>query len=144
MSTRFLVTNYEFCVQRFLGVRYGRIRKEFTEMAGNESWYGFMKIPGRDNNLLWLAAAAAAAKSLQSCLTLCDPIDGSLPGSPIPGILQARTLEWVPFPSPLTPHYFLSNPFVLSASHAGLYTIISSINWSFCLLSHFFAVALVF
>ena len=40
------------------------------------------------------AAAAAAAKSLQSCLTLCDPIDGSPPGSPIPGILQARTLEW--------------------------------------------------
>ena len=40
-------------------------------------------------------AAAAAAKSLQSCLTLCDPIDGSRPGSPIPGILQARTLEWV-------------------------------------------------
>ena len=36
-----------------------------------------------------------AAKSLQSCLTLCDPRDGSLPGSPIPGILQARTLEWV-------------------------------------------------
>ena len=41
------------------------------------------------------AAAAAAAKSLQSCLSLCDPIDGSPPGSPIPGILQARTLEWV-------------------------------------------------
>ena len=41
------------------------------------------------------AAAAAAAKSLQSCLTLCDPIDGSPPGSPIPKILQARTLEWV-------------------------------------------------
>ena len=40
------------------------------------------------------AAAAAAAKSLQSCLTLCDPIDGSPPGSPVPGILQARTLEW--------------------------------------------------
>ena len=40
-------------------------------------------------------AAAAAAKLLQSCLTLCDPIDGSPPGSPIPGILQARTLEWV-------------------------------------------------
>ena len=39
--------------------------------------------------------AAAAAKSLQSCLTLCDPIDGSPPGSPIPGILQARTPEWV-------------------------------------------------
>ena len=41
------------------------------------------------------SAAAAAAKSLQSCPTLCDPISGSPPGSPIPGILQARTLEWV-------------------------------------------------
>ena len=41
------------------------------------------------------AAAAAAAKSLQSCPTLCDPRDGSPPASPIPGILQARTLEWV-------------------------------------------------
>ena len=40
-------------------------------------------------------AAAAAAKSLQSCLTLCDPREGSPPGSPVPGILQARTLEWV-------------------------------------------------
>ena len=40
------------------------------------------------------AAATAAAKSLQSCLTLCDPIDGSPAGSPIPGILQATTLEW--------------------------------------------------
>ena len=40
-------------------------------------------------------AAAAAAKSRQSCPTMCDPIDGSLPGSPIPGILQARTWEWV-------------------------------------------------
>ena len=39
-------------------------------------------------------AAAAAAKSLQLCPTLCDPIDGSPPGSPIPGILQAKTLEW--------------------------------------------------
>ena len=39
--------------------------------------------------------AAAAAKSLQSCPTLCGPIDGSPPGSPVPGILQARTLEWV-------------------------------------------------
>ena len=40
-------------------------------------------------------SVAAKAKSLQSCLTLCDPIDGSPPGSPVPGILQARTLEWV-------------------------------------------------
>ena len=42
-----------------------------------------------------LSAAAAAAKSLQSCPTLCDPTDGSPPGSAVPGILQARTLEWV-------------------------------------------------
>ena len=42
-----------------------------------------------------MLSATATAKSLQSCLTLCDPIDGSPPGSPIPGILQARTLEWV-------------------------------------------------
>ena len=39
--------------------------------------------------------SAAAAKLLQSCLTPCNPIDGSPPGSPVPGILQARTLEWV-------------------------------------------------
>ena len=43
----------------------------------------------------YAAAAAAAAKSLQLCPTLCDPIDSSPPGSPVPGILQARTLEWV-------------------------------------------------
>ena len=46
-------------------------------------------------------SAAAAAKSLQSCPTLCDPIDGGPPGSPVPGILQARTLEWLPCPSPV-------------------------------------------
>ena len=40
------------------------------------------------------ASAAAAAKSLQLCLTLCDPVDSSPPGSPVPGILKARTLEW--------------------------------------------------
>ena len=40
-------------------------------------------------------SSAAAAKTPQSCPTLCDPIDGSPPGSPVPGILQARTLEWI-------------------------------------------------
>ena len=44
---------------------------------------------------LFIVIAAAAAKLLQSCPTLCDPIDGSPPGSPVPGILQARILEWV-------------------------------------------------
>ena len=44
--------------------------------------------------IAWRSQSYATAKSLQSCLTLCDPIDGSPPGSPIPGILQARVLEW--------------------------------------------------
>ena len=48
-----------------------------------------------------LLVAAAAAKSLQLCPTLCSPIDGGPPGSPIPGILQARTLEWVAISSPM-------------------------------------------
>ena len=43
----------------------------------------------------WIKHTAAAAKSLQLCPTLCDPTDSSPPGSPLPGILQARTLEWV-------------------------------------------------
>ena len=59
----------------------GRHGKRITEQKGN--W--------EDHP----AAAAAAAGSLQSCPTLCDPIDGSPTGSPVPGILQARTLEWV-------------------------------------------------
>ena len=46
-------------------------------------------------SMMLLAFSAAAAKSLQLCLTPCDPIDGSPPGSAVPGILQARTLEWV-------------------------------------------------
>ena len=51
------------------------------------------KPPGKPH--MHTAAAAAAVKSLQSCPTLCDPIDSSPPGSPVPGILQARTQEWV-------------------------------------------------
>ena len=55
--------------------------------------HGVAKSRTRLSNITSLAATAA--KSLQSCPTLCDPIDSSPPGSPIPGILQARTLEWV-------------------------------------------------
>ena len=58
-------------------------------------------------------AAAAAAKSLQSCLTLCNPIDGSPPGSPVPGILQARTLEWVAISFSMYQDIF--NPFFWNA-----------------------------
>ena len=53
------------------------------------------RIPWTEEPSGLLSAAAAAAKSLQSCPTLFDPIDSSPPGSPVPGILQARTLEWV-------------------------------------------------
>ena len=53
-----------------------------------------MSIEIKVSSIIINSSAAAAAKSLQSCLTLCNPIDGSPPGSPVPGILQARTLEW--------------------------------------------------
>jgi len=58
--------------------------KRLSSSSSNETYADFLAAA---------AAAAAAAKSLQSCPTLCNPIDGSSPGSPIPGILQARTLE---------------------------------------------------
>ena len=57
-------------------------------LTGNTTW-------GTPHNTWLTFIAAAAAKSLQLCLTLCEPIDGSPPGSSVPGILQARTLEWV-------------------------------------------------
>ena len=63
------------------------------ESSRVKSWWA---LDNKDrNNVAAAAAAAAAAASLQSCPTLCDPIDSSPPGSPVPGILQARTLEWV-------------------------------------------------
>ena len=58
------------------------------------SWLATSKLKGSHQSTV-LPAAAAAAASRQACPTLCDPIDGSPPGSSIPGILQARTLEWV-------------------------------------------------
>ena len=65
-----------------------------------ENWknhiFNYMDLCWQSNVCFFnMLSAAAAAKSLQSCLTLCDPIDGSPPGSHVPGILQARTLEWV-------------------------------------------------
>ena len=61
------------------------ILKQFLRMASDQGSFF----------LSFFFLAVAAAKSLQSCQTLCDPIDGSPPGSPVPGILKARTLEWV-------------------------------------------------
>ena len=60
--------------------------------ANQETW---IRSLGGQEDSLEEGTAAAAAKSLQSCPTLCDPIEGSPPGSPVPGILQARVLEWV-------------------------------------------------
>ena len=64
--------------------------------AGLEEAQAGIKIAGKNiNNLRYADTAAAAAKLLQLCPTLCDPRDDNPPGSPVPGILQARTLEWV-------------------------------------------------
>ena len=64
----------------------GRLQSMWSQRVGHDFTFIF---------ILSAAATAAAAKSLQSCSTLCNPINGSPAGSPIPGILQARTLEWV-------------------------------------------------
>ena len=72
---------------------WGKLKK--TNLDGAK-WTMGRNFGNKITELGWSCqSAAAASKSLQSCLTLCDPIDGSPPGSPIPGILQARTLEWV-------------------------------------------------
>ena len=65
------------------------------QSAGVSALASFLPKKSQDWSPLGWTTAAATAKSLQSCPTLCDPIDGGPPGSPIPGILQARTLEWV-------------------------------------------------
>ena len=62
---------------------------------GCQKLFSNLTIEGVFSRGLYLFVNTAAAKSLQSCPTLCDPIDDSPPGSPVPGILQARTLEWV-------------------------------------------------
>ena len=61
----------------------------------NEDQNGKFNTTALSVEILCTLSTAAAAKSRQSCLTLCDPIDGSPPGSSVPGILQARTVEWV-------------------------------------------------
>ena len=71
------------------------VRLSFTFYGEIKGFKDKQKLKRIQHNQSSFPAAAAAAKSLQLCLTLCDPIDGSPPGSPIPGILQARTLEWV-------------------------------------------------
>ena len=86
--------------ERNYGLVVERNRMDFKEFTCNTGDEGSIpesrRSPGEGNgNPLLIYEVAAAAKLLQSCPTLCNPIDGSPPGSPIPGILQARTLEWV-------------------------------------------------
>ena len=69
------------------------VNSHYLILPRNEAQSGIKIVRRNINNLRY--ADAAAAKSLQSCPTLCNPIDGSLPGSSVPGILQAGTLEWV-------------------------------------------------
>ena len=75
-------------------LKAGECRERFSlEPQRDQPTHTFIS----SSKTLWTSVlqTAAAAKSLQSCPTLCDPIDGNPPGSPVPGILQARTLEWV-------------------------------------------------
>ena len=69
-----------------------RTNMKNSHLESRKKW---AKIPSHSARVDTYAAAAAAAKSLQSCPTLCNPVDGSPPGSSVPGILQARILEWV-------------------------------------------------
>ena len=75
-------------MKRLILVRAIKPRTEF-------SWWGKGELLLWETRNVMKCVAATAAKSLQSCPTPCDPIDGSPPGSPVPGILQARALEWV-------------------------------------------------
>ena len=77
-------------------VKKQQLELEMEQQTGSKSGKEYIKaVNGHPAYLTCMQIAAAAAKSLQSWPTLCDPIDGSPPGSPVPEILQARTLEWV-------------------------------------------------
>ena len=79
------------------------VREQLCDRAGSMTWrvmswlwvLALQFVVSRITLIMYLIISAATAKSLQSCPTLCNPIEGSPPGSPVPGILQARTLEWV-------------------------------------------------
>ena len=92
MSRRKSIRKKHLGVPRFDKINY--IHWKEKNLAG--VWILFTLDVGRIiHNTMNKLVAATATKSLQLCLTLCNPIDGSPPGSPVPGILQARTLEWV-------------------------------------------------
>ena len=89
-----ILTNFPF-LSTMQNLRHLSGKDNFPVHYTKTSIINLLKLLGQEHTSIFETAAAAAAKSLQSCPTLCDPIDGSPPGSPVPGILQARTLEWV-------------------------------------------------
>ena len=77
-------------------VKKQQLKLDMEQQTGSKLGKGYVKaVYCHPAYLTSMLSASATAKSLQSCLTLCDPMDGSPPGSPVSGILQARTLEWV-------------------------------------------------
>ena len=76
-------------------VKKQQLELDMEQRTGSKLGKEYIKAIYCHTAYLTYMQSAAAAKSLQSCPTLCDPIDGSPPGSPIPGTVQARTLEWV-------------------------------------------------
>ena len=84
-------------LHHFITISQNTFRIDVFQITNNP----LRKIQTAESCLQIFLAAAAAAKSLQSCLILCDPIDGSPPGSSIPRILQARNWSGLPFPSPM-------------------------------------------
>ena len=77
-------------------VKKQQLELDMEQQTGSKLGKGYVKaVYCHPAYLTSMLSASATAKSLQSCLTLCDPMDGSPPGSPVSGILQARTLEWV-------------------------------------------------
>ena len=76
-------------------VKKKHLELDTEQQTGSKSGKEYVKAIYCHPAYLTYMQSAAAAKSLQPCSTLCDPRDGSPPGSPVPGILQARTLEWV-------------------------------------------------
>ena len=89
-----ILTNFPF-LSTMQNLRHLSGKDNFPVHYTKTSIINLLNLLGQEHTSIFETAAAAAAKSLQSCPTLCDPIDGSPPGSPVPGILQARTLEWV-------------------------------------------------
>ena len=77
-------------------IKSGQMEGAWKSMdMGQGKWWSVICSANPHQASFFVASITSAAKSLQSCSTLCDPIDGSPPGSTVPGILQARTLEWV-------------------------------------------------